>query len=136
MIAERALNAWKSSFDAGIKRPVTEADYEELLEFTNELTDNYNIDLQPWSDLFGLIGGYMHEWELENEPELKNPQAEPYQMLAHFMEQQDVTQYQLDKEGVVDQGNLSAILKGKRGISLELAKRLAERFGVSVELFI
>lgn len=56
--------------------------------------------------------------------------------LAHLMEQHGISQYQLDKEGVYSQQNSSRILKGERGTSLKLAKKLAERFGVGTELFI
>ena len=136
MITERAFAAWKGFADTGIKTPVSEADYEALLAFMDELTSHRDISEQPWSDLFGLVAGYMHGWELANEPDLKAVQVPPHKMLAHYMEQQGVTQYQLGKEGVVDQGNLSAILRGKRGISLELAKKLAARFKVSVEVFV
>lgn len=43
---------------------------------------------------------------------------------------------QIDLEAIIPQGNLSAILAGKREISRELAKKLAERFNVSVSVFI
>ena len=78
----------------------------------------------------------MHEWELVNEPDLKNSVATPHEMLAYLMEQRGVTQYRLAKDGVVSQGTLNAILKGRRGISKAVAKKLAVYFGVSVELFI
>lgn len=120
----------------GLKPPVTEADYEVLLEFMQDLTSRHDINEQPWSDLFGLVAGYMHEWELDNEPELKLMHLEPHERLKFLMERRGVTQYQLAKEGVVSQGNLSNILAGKKGISKELAKRLAKHFGISVETFI
>jgi HTH-type transcriptional regulator/antitoxin HigA len=136
MIAERAFEAWENFASAGVKRPTSETEYVELHRFMDELTSHHDINEQPWSDLFGLIANYMHEWELENEPELKNPDVPPHRMLAHYMEQQGVSQYQLDKEGIASQQNLSKILQGERGISKELAKKLAGRFGVSIELFI
>ncbi len=52
------------------------------------------------------------------------------------MQERGVTQYRLAKDGVVSQGTLNAILKGRRGISKAVAKKLAAYFGVSVELFI
>lgn len=136
MIAERAFEAWKDFSATGVKRPVTEADYRELHRFMDELTSHHDINEQPWSDLFGLVATYMHAWELRNEPELKNPEVPPHEMLAHLMQERGISQYQLDKEGVVNQQNLSKILKGERGISKALAKRLAQHFGVSVEVFL
>lgn len=129
--------AWGDFYaSASLRVPVTEGDYLELKELADYLLDEYNIEAEPYAALFDLVTDYMDRWERANEPELKDVQVPPHQMLAHYMEQQGVTQYQLDKEGVVSQGNLSAILKGRRGVSLDLAKRLAERFKVSVEVFI
>ena len=136
MIAERAYKAWEDFSKAGVKRPVTEQDYAELHNFMDDLTSNQDINAQPWSDLFGLVAGYMHEWELEHEPELKNPDIAPDQILEYLLEQRDVSQYRLAKDGVVNQGTLSSILAGKRGISKELAKKLSDYFGVSVEMFL
>ncbi len=138
MTPATVINAWEAfqAATGGIKRPETGAEYEVLLELVDDLTDRYNCNTEPYGSLFGIIATYMHEWELENELELKNPDVPPRRMLAHYMEQQGVSQYQLDKEGVVNQGSLSRILKGERGISKALAKRLAERFGVSVEVFL
>lgn len=52
------------------------------------------------------------------------------------MEERGVTRYQLAQDGIVDQGNLSRILAGKRSISKALAKRLAGYFRVGVEVFV
>ena len=136
MIAERAYQAWEDFSKAGVKRPVTEEDYAELHGFMDDLTSHHDINEQPWSDLFGLVAAYMHEWELANEPELKNPDVSPHQMLTHLLEARGVSQSQLQKDGIVNQGNLSKILKGERDISKELAKKLAAYFDVSVEMFI
>lgn len=140
MIANRKeiFDAWETfqQVSGGIRRPVSEADYVELLELIDELTSRYNCNQEPYASLFDIIATYMHEWELDNEPELKLMHLEPSQRLAFIMERRGISQYQLAQEGLVDQGNLSKILKGDLGISKALAKRLAKRFGVGVELFI
>lgn len=136
MIAERAFKTWETLVAEGVKRPESEADYQGLHHLMDQLTSRYDINQYPWSELFGLIAGYMHTWELRNEPELKHPEVPPAVMLAQLMKQRGVTQYQLEQAGIVDQGNLSKILKGTRGISKATAKRLSQYFGVSVELFI
>lgn len=129
--------AWTAFYaSAPLDAPVTEGDYLKLKELADHLLDNHNIEEGAYAPLFDIVTRYMHEWELEHEPELKNPDVPPHRMLAFLMEQQGVTQYQLQKEGVVNQGTLSKILKGERGISKALAKRLAEKFGVSVEVFL
>lgn len=136
--ATRVADAWEAfqAATGGVKRPETEADYEALLALADDLTSLYNCNTEPYGSLFDLIAGYMHEWELENEPELKNPQVAPHRMLAHYMEQRGVTQAQLVKDLNISQGNLSSTLAGKRGISKGTAKKLADYFGVSVEMFV
>lgn len=135
---EKIYQAWENfqAMSGGIKRPKTEEEYVALLELLNDLTDRHNCNEEPYSSLFDLVAGYMHEWELENEPELKNPEVAGHEMLAFLMEQQGVSQYQLEKEGVADQGLLSNILHGKRKISKALAKRLSERFKISPAVFL
>jgi HTH-type transcriptional regulator / antitoxin HigA len=136
--AKEVTSAWKTFQKnvGGIKPPKTEADYEALLELMQDLTDRYNCNTEPYASLFDLIARYMHEWELDNEPELKLTHLEPFERLKFLMERRGISQYQLAKEGLVSQGNLSNILAGKKGLSKVLAKKLAERFGLSVEVFI
>ncbi len=43
---------------------------------------------------------------------------------------------QTDLAEIVSQGTLSNILRGKREISKQLAKKLAEHFGVNVAVFL
>lgn len=140
MIANRQniVSAWEAFHAAtgGIKRPATEEEYLALHALADELTNRYNCNEEPYAALFDLIAAYLHEWELEHEPGLKNPDVPPHRVLAFLMEQRGVSQYQLTKEGIVDQGNLSKILKGEREISKGLAKKLAEHFKVSAELFL
>lgn len=132
----RAWEAFHAATGGGIRRPKTEEEYVALHALIDDLTSRYNCNEEPYASLFDLIAMCMHEWELEVEPELKNPAVPPHRVLAFLMEQQGVSQYQLAKEGIVDQGNLSKILKGEREISKELAKKLAARFKVSAELFL
>lgn len=133
-----SAEAWRAFQDAsgGIKPPQSEADYEQLLAFLNDFTDHYSCTQEPYASLFNLIAGYMHEWELDNEPEQKLDHLEPNERLAFLMQRRGVSQYALDKAGVAHQSTLSQILAGERGISKEVAKRLAAHFGVSVEVFL
>ena len=133
-----SAEAWRTFQDisGGIKPPKSEADYERLLAFLNDLTDSYNCNQEPYASLFDLIAGYMHEWELDNEPEQKLDHLKPNERLAFLMQRRGVSQYALDKAGVAHQSTLSQILAGERGISKEVAKRLAAYFGVSIEVFL
>jgi len=119
-----------------LRPPESEAEYDALVQFADELTDTYNCNEGPQAALFDLVAAYIDHWERQHYADLKDVQVPPHKMLAHYMDQHGVSQYQLDKEGVASQQNLSKILKGERGISLELAKRLAERFNVGVEMFV
>jgi HTH-type transcriptional regulator/antitoxin HigA len=81
------------------------------------------------------VSGYLLEWQNAHDP-LANDVATPSEMLEHLMHEHALSQYQLAKELKLSQGNLSNILSGKKGISKDLAKKLAKYFGVGVEVFI
>jgi HTH-type transcriptional regulator/antitoxin HigA len=138
MTSERVVGAWEEfqAHSGGIRKPESEAQYLELVELLDDLTDRYDCNLEPYASLFDLLANYADEWEAENEPELKHPDVAPNQMLAYLMEDRGVSQYQIAQTGLVDQGNLSRILSGKRGVSKQLAKRLAEYFDVDPNLSI
>ncbi|MEX2543192.1 MAG: helix-turn-helix domain-containing protein [Trueperaceae bacterium] len=138
MTSERVVGAW-AEFQAnsgGLGRPRAEADYEQVIALLGDLTDNYDCTREPYASLFDLLASYADAWEQENEPDLKTPDVDPHEMLAYLMKERGVTQYQLAQDGIVDQGNLSRILAGKRSISKTLAKKLAGYFRVSVEVFV
>lgn len=59
----------------------------------------------------------------------------PQSILLHLMEEHNMSQSELAKL-VGSKGATSEILRGKRGISKRLAKKLGEFFHVSPELFI
>jgi HTH-type transcriptional regulator/antitoxin HigA len=138
MISERVVGAWEEfqAHSGGLGRSQTEEDYSKLVALLDELTDNYDCTREPYASLFDLLVSYARAWEQEHEPDLKDPDVAPHEMLAYLMEERGVTQYLLAQAGIVDQGNLSRILAGKRSISKILAKKLAEYFRVRAELFI
>jgi len=137
VISERLAGAWAEfQVDSGgVRRPATDSDYEVLIALLNDLTDNFDCTQEPYASLYDLLAGYAHAWELDHEP-LKVPEVSGNEMLVYLMEDRGLTQYQLAQKGLVDQGNLSRILSGKRNISKDLAKRFAAYFGVDAELFI
>ena len=137
MTQDQVIEAW-SAFQASthFKRPESEAEYEGLQGLLHYLIDHHNCDEEPYASLLHLVGTYMDEYEREHDADLKDVDVAPRQMLEFYMEQQGVTQYQLDKEGVASQSVLSRVLSGEREISKALAKKLAERFSVNVEVFL
>ncbi len=135
MKSQTVIKLWQTLVEKGLKPPTTEKEFDELNEFLQDLTSRYNCREKPWSELFGLVSGYLLEWQNVHDP-LANDVATPNEMLEHLMLEHSLSQYQLAKELNISQGNLSNILSGKKGISKDLAKKLAKYFGVGVEVFI
>jgi HTH-type transcriptional regulator / antitoxin HigA len=131
---ERVYRSWQDAVESGIRPPQTEEEYLELRRLMDDLTSRHNIQREPWRSLFGLIADYMHAWELQHEPELKSMQVPGHEMLAFFMEQHGLKQK--DLEDIIDQGNLSKILSGKRKIGAKLAKAFAARFHTDPSVFL
>jgi HTH-type transcriptional regulator/antitoxin HigA len=60
----------------------------------------------------------------------------PQQVLRSIMEENGITQAQLAREIECQEANLSAFLKGRRGLSKLTAMKLAKRFCLSVDFFL
>jgi HTH-type transcriptional regulator/antitoxin HigA len=60
----------------------------------------------------------------------------PNSILKTLMESKDIIQADLVRAGIGSSGVMSAIINGKRQISKQQAKKLADFFQVSLELFI
>lgn len=137
MSAYTVADAWDTFYQqAPLERPTSEGEYIELKELADYLLDTRNIEEGKYAALFDIVTGYMDHYERQHEPELKEASAPPKDVLAHYMEARGVSQYQLAKAGVATQGTLSAMLSGKRGISLDVAKKLGKFFGVAPSLFL
>lgn len=137
MNIERIPRAWAEFYEhsGGLNPPQSEHEYLQLIELLNHVVDNYDTSIEPYISLFGLLTSLAHDWELVHESELKNPDLEPFEMLAYLMADRGISQTRLADEVQIDQGNLSRILSGQRRISKELTKRLSGFFGVSTEVF-
>ena len=98
-----------------------------------DLTNQYHPDDPRVVALFDILSAYMTDWENKN---LEFPKGKPEDILRHLMQEYDVSQTDLEREGIASQSQLSNILAGRRGISKELAKRLAVRFGMSIEMLL
>jgi antitoxin component HigA of HigAB toxin-antitoxin module len=128
------VEAWVTFTNTGIQRPLSEGEYEALIAQMDALTDLHNVEQEPYASLFDLMAGYALEWEaLHDEP---LPESAPHEALAFLMEQQGLTQKDLERLGIADQPKLSKILSGKLLISKAIAKRLAGHFKVSVDVFV
>jgi HTH-type transcriptional regulator / antitoxin HigA len=129
---QQAIESWTGLYSANIRKPETEEDYLELLEFMNHLTDHYNTDLEPHKGLWNLVAQYMFAWEQTFEPKI--PESEPHQILLFLMQQNNLKAK--DFKDKIDQSLLSKILAGKRKISKQVALILAEHFQTSPALFL
>ena len=83
--------------------------------------------------LFDLMAKLVQDYEDRNVPQLDA--AGPLDILKHLMQARGLTQKNL-WEAFGSKGATSEVLSGKRSISKAQAKRLAEFFHVSVDLFI
>jgi antitoxin component HigA of HigAB toxin-antitoxin module len=121
-----------------IKRPQTKAEYEQLLELLDDITETLaarseNVEGSSLQALFDLTSVYALDWESANEEPID---ATPREVLRQLLEENSLSLKQLEREGVAKQPLLSAILSGQREISEALAIELANRFHTSVDLFI
>lgn len=112
--------------------PQSERDYQKLVRLADQVADSLDED-ESLEGLFDLLTEHIARWEEKQDP--LEP-VSPHQMLAFYMQQQGLSQSDLAREGLMDQGNLSKILSGERPIGLELAKRLATRFHTSPAVFL
>ncbi len=130
----RAIQASWQAFDAMAHlRPIhNEASYNRMTALMNALLDATGDDENhPLSGLLNLVGDMVSKYEQVHyaiEP------AEPKDALRFLMEVRGLKQD--DLSAIVPQGNLSAILAGKRKISATLAGKLGKFFGISPAVFV
>ncbi|OLF56177.1 type II toxin-antitoxin system HigA family antitoxin [Pseudomonas chlororaphis] len=115
-----------------LRKPKTEADYDQLVEALDELLDLTGEDeAHPLNSLVDIIGDWIEAYDLEHRP---MPVASGVDVLRYMMREHGLTQS--DLPGVGAQSVVSEVLSGKRQLNLRQIRWLAERFGVSVETFI
>ena len=130
----QALQASWQAFDAMAHlRPIhSEADYDRMVVLMQSLLDVAGDDEDhPLSSLLELAGDLVSRYEQEHhaiEP------ASPKDALRFLMESRGLKQEELS--AIVAQGNLSAILAGKRKISAAMAGKLGKFFGISAAVFV
>lgn len=92
-----------------------------------EVGDDEN---HPLAEVLDYLADHVKTYEDEN---FQSPEAAPGDVLAFLMQQHGLKQ--ADLEDCAPQGHISDILSGKRAVSKEIAKRLAQRFHVRAEVF-
>ena len=112
----------------------TESENERALEIVARLMKKGEENLAPEEiSLFRLLVRLIEDYE-ESAYQI-GASSTPLSMLKFLMEQHNLKQSDL-LEIFGSKGIASEVINGKRAISKNHAKKLAEKFNVSVELFI
>ncbi len=125
--------AWGAFDELAHLRPIrTKKDYDRTVRLMNNLLDVVgDTEDHPLSGLLDLVGEIVAEYDSRRHA---IGRGNPRELLSFLMQQRGLRQ--ADLSGVVPQSNLSAILAGKRQISVSMAGKLSAFFGVSPEVFI
>lgn len=112
----------------------SDSEYERLEIIFDGLISKGEDNFTPEENrLFSLLANLLEDYEKRTLPEL--PETSPTEIL-HFL----MTENNLKQKDVAEifgsQGVTSEVLNGKRAISKTAARRLAEKFNISAELFI
>ena len=111
----------------------TEAENERLLAIVERLMAKGEVNLTPEEDaLLELLVGLIEDFESKAYP---LPEVEPHKMVAYLLEQRGLKACDL-WPSIGSKGRVSDMLSGRREISKDQARKLAEFFDVGVELFI
>jgi HTH-type transcriptional regulator / antitoxin HigA len=117
----------------GITSATNETEYKHLIRLMQDLTDQYHPDDPRVMALFDILSAYISDFENKN---LEFPVGKPEDVLRYLMQEHNVSQTDLERDGIASQNQLSNVLAGRREISKGLAKCLVERFKVSLEMLL
>jgi HTH-type transcriptional regulator/antitoxin HigA len=110
----------------------TEGEYRRLLEMTRVLMEKPEEELtEEEGRLLELLGMLVEEYEDRAHP---MPKVAPGRMLAYLLAEKGMKA--ADLEGIMPKSRISEIVHGRRGISKEQARQLAEVFRVPVEVWL
>ncbi len=130
----RQIEASWQALDAMVHlHPIrSEEDYDRMVALMNSLLDAAGDDEDhPLSGLLDLVSDLVSKYEQEH---YAIEASDPREALKFLMDARGLKQE--DLSAILPQGNLSAILSGRRKISATLAGKLAKFFGVSPALFV
>jgi HTH-type transcriptional regulator/antitoxin HigA len=130
--SEAILRAWLPFKEAiGVTSVRNEDDYARARATIDLLLDEIGDGEQhPLAEVLDYLADRVAVWEEHT----RIPDAEPREVLRFLMEQHGLKQE--DLADCAPQGRISDILSGRRGVSKEIARRLARRFNVSVAVFV
>jgi len=130
-LIEQAAQHWQFVSPL-LRKPENEADYDQLVEALDELTDRIGDDeSHPLMSLVDIIGDWVEVYDLEHRP---MPKVSGVDVLRSVMQEHGLNQS--DLPGVGTQSVVSEILSGKRQLNVRQIRWLADHFKVPVEMFI
>ena len=114
-------------------RPIrSDAEYDRMVAFMNTLLDVVgDNERHALTGLLELVGELVEDYDEDHHA---IEASEPREVLRYLLEAKGLKQSDLAR--IVPQSNLSAILAGKRKISMTLAGKLARFFNVSAAVFV
>ncbi|TGL14938.1 helix-turn-helix domain-containing protein [Leptospira levettii] len=128
---EKVKNVWNDVKDI-LSVPHTDKQYRKLVKVLDELIDEVgNDEKHKLAPLLETVGNLIEEYENDH---FIQPNAEPIEVLKFLMEENNLTQKDLNILG--SQGVVSEILNGKRDLNVRQIKALAEKFKISPSVFI
>ena len=130
----RALQQTWAAFDrVAHLRPIrSDAEYDRTVNLMNYLLDVVgDREKHALAGLLDLVSDLVEDYDSKH---FAIPAAEPRDALRYLIDRRGLKQSDLSE--IVPQGNLSAILAGKRNISAILAGKLGKFFNVSAAVFV
>lgn len=127
------LAAWTPFRNAlGFSAIKTAKDYKRATAVIQQLLDEVGEnEKHPLAEVLDYLANQVAVYEAEH---VSIPEASPREVLHFLMEQHGLTQ--TDLADCAPQSRISEILNGKREISKETAKALANKFAVNVGVFV
>jgi len=134
MATQTLLTLWEQVDAAAhhLLTPIENDDqYNEALVFMAELWDEVEQnENSAYGSLFSIVSKNIAEYE-DQDTQQFIPDASPVQVLTYLMEEQQVTQKDIEASTGIYQSNLSQILAGKRQLTTEHVKLLSAYFKVN-----
>ncbi len=124
--------AWSALQAQVFVKPIrSKNDYRKMVALANELADHLESDEGPLADFFGVVTDLIELWESHH---ADLPVAEPKEVLRYLLDAHGLKQK--DLADIASPTVISDILAGRRAISKNVARALAERFGTDMSVFI
>jgi HTH-type transcriptional regulator/antitoxin HigA len=114
-------------------RPIrSQAAYRRALRHVERLMSKPHLSPAE-SEMVELLSLLLEQYEAVEHP---TPECAPAEMLEHLLEARTITKARLARETGIPRSVITNVLAGRRGISKAVAVKLANYFGVSLNLFI